>query len=83
MKSVRSLAVFLPVYAVIVSWSLMAQGQGGNQPQPPALFPGDPLVASLKWRNVGNANLVGRISAIDALDTLALRVGPRRTSCGG
>lgn len=28
----------------------------------------DPLVKDLRWRNVGNANLIGRISAIDALD---------------
>ena len=34
MKRLRTLAVVLPVYAVIVSWSLLAQGQGGN-PQAP------------------------------------------------
>lgn len=27
----------------------------------------DPLTKDLRWRNVGNANLIGRISAIDAL----------------
>jgi hypothetical protein len=28
----------------------------------------DPLINDLRWRNIGNANLIGRISAIDALD---------------
>ena len=30
---------------------------------------GDPMVRDLRWRNVGNANLIGRISAIDALES--------------
>jgi len=29
----------------------------------------DPLIRDLRWRNVGNANLIGRISAIDALES--------------
>src|SRR6188768_2658272 len=29
----------------------------------------DPMIQDLRWRNVGNANLVGRISSIDALDS--------------
>jgi photosystem II stability/assembly factor-like uncharacterized protein len=29
----------------------------------------DPLIRDLRWRSIGNANLIGRISAIDALDT--------------
>ena len=28
----------------------------------------DPMIKDLRWRNVGNANLIGRISAIDALE---------------
>ena len=28
----------------------------------------DPMIQDLRWRNVGNANLVGRISSIDALE---------------
>jgi hypothetical protein len=28
----------------------------------------DPMLKDLRWRNIGNANLVGRISAIDALE---------------
>ena len=31
--------------------------------------PSDPLIRDLRWRNIGNANLIGRISAIDALDS--------------
>src|SRR6187455_2793768 len=31
--------------------------------------PGDPMIRDLRWRNVGNANLIGRISAIDALES--------------
>lgn len=33
-------------------------------PAPPA----DPMIQDLRWRNVGNANLVGRISSVDALE---------------
>ena len=70
MKRLRMLAVILPAYAVIVSWSLLAQGQGGNPQAPaaPATYSSDPMIQALKWRNVGNANLVGRISAVDALE---------------
>ncbi len=28
----------------------------------------DPMLKDLRWRNIGNANLIGRISSIDALD---------------
>ena len=33
--------------------------------------PADPasLIKDLRWRNIGNANLIGRISAVDALDS--------------
>jgi photosystem II stability/assembly factor-like uncharacterized protein len=30
--------------------------------------PADPMIKDLSWRNIGNANLIGRISAIDALE---------------
>ena len=29
----------------------------------------DPMIRDLRWRNLGNANLIGRISAIDALES--------------
>jgi photosystem II stability/assembly factor-like uncharacterized protein len=29
----------------------------------------DPMIRDLRWRNIGNANLIGRISAIDALES--------------
>src|SRR5574339_182528 len=61
MKRLRSLRALLPISALTLSWTLMAQG--------PASFSSDPLVQSLKWRNIGNANLIGRISAIDALES--------------
>jgi photosystem II stability/assembly factor-like uncharacterized protein len=31
--------------------------------------PPDPLTRDLRWRNIGNANLIGRISAVDALES--------------
>jgi photosystem II stability/assembly factor-like uncharacterized protein len=31
--------------------------------------PGDAMIRDLRWRNVGNANLIGRISAVDALES--------------
>jgi photosystem II stability/assembly factor-like uncharacterized protein len=70
MKRLRMLAVILPAYAVIVSWSLLAQGPAGNAqaPKAPVSYSSDPMIQALKWRNIGNANLIGRISAIDALE---------------
>jgi photosystem II stability/assembly factor-like uncharacterized protein len=68
MKMLRTLRALLPIAALTISWTLMAQGQGGNQAQAVVSFSSDPLVQSLKWRNIGNANLIGRISAIDALE---------------
>jgi photosystem II stability/assembly factor-like uncharacterized protein len=38
------------------------------QPPPPPRFT-DPMIQDLRWRNIGNANLVGRISSIDALES--------------
>ena len=69
MNRLRGIRVFLPICALTLSWTLMAQGPGATQQvQPAASYSNDPLIAPLKWRNVGNANLVGRISAIDALE---------------
>jgi photosystem II stability/assembly factor-like uncharacterized protein len=68
MQRRRTFRVLLPVCALTISWTLMAQGQGGNQAQAPVSYSSDPLVQALKWRNIGNANLIGRISAIDALE---------------
>src|SRR5215204_4510495 len=68
MKRLRSLRAMLPIAALTLSWTLMAQGPGANQAQAPASFSSDPLIQSLKWRNIGNANLIGRISAVDALE---------------
>jgi photosystem II stability/assembly factor-like uncharacterized protein len=51
--------VCLPLLALVTA-SLAAQS---NTPPP-----SDPMIKDLRWRNVGNANLIGRISAIDALD---------------
>ena len=68
MTRLRSFRVLLPVCALTVSWTLLAQGPAGNQPQAPAAYSQDSLIQSLKWRNIGNANLIGRISAIDALE---------------
>jgi photosystem II stability/assembly factor-like uncharacterized protein len=67
MTRLRSFRVLLPICALALSWTLMAQGPAGNQPQA-ATYSQDPLIQSLKWRNIGNANLIGRISAIDALE---------------
>ncbi|HET9371741.1 MAG TPA: hypothetical protein VFO19_15875 [Vicinamibacterales bacterium] len=32
------------------------------------ITPADPMLKDLRWRNIGNANLIGRISAVDALE---------------
>ena len=68
MKRLRSLRAMLPIAALTLSWTLMAQGPGANQPQAPPSYSSDPLIQSLKWRNIGNANLVGRVSSVDALE---------------
>ena len=36
--------------------------------QSPATMAADPMLKDFAWRNVGNANLIGRVSAVDALD---------------
>ncbi|HEX7781039.1 MAG TPA: hypothetical protein VF424_17445, partial [Vicinamibacterales bacterium] len=45
----------------LASTALTAQS---GAPQKP-----DPNIQDLRWRNIGNANLVGRVSSIDALDS--------------
>src|SRR5687768_18562820 len=60
-------AWLLLLYPAIVAVTLTAQGQ--IPPVQPALTSNDPLVGALRWRNIGNANLIGRISAIDALES--------------
>ena len=52
-------------------WSLLLITVGAatitaQSPAPGAAV--DPILKNFSWRNVGNANLIGRISAIDALD---------------
>ncbi|HSC30037.1 MAG TPA: hypothetical protein VLD67_22340 [Vicinamibacterales bacterium] len=56
-------AWLLPAYLAFVAATLA--GQAPTAPPPGA----DPLVGTLGWRNIGNANLIGRISAIDALES--------------
>jgi hypothetical protein len=59
-------AWLLPAYLGLVAVSLTAQVPPA--PQLPA-DSADPLVGAFRWRNIGNANLIGRISAIDALES--------------
>ena len=62
MKRLRR--AWLPaIYLIAVAVTLTAQ-----VPTTPAAAGSDPLTASMRWRNIGNANLIGRISAIDALE---------------
>src|SRR5688572_25418061 len=56
-------------YLLFVAVTLTAQSSG---PAPaPAVDPvaWDPLIGAMRWRNIGNANLIGRISAIDAIQS--------------
>ncbi len=54
-----SMAALVAIGAVLASHDtrLSAQAAGG-----------DPLIQDLRWRNIGNANLIGRISSVDALE---------------
>ena len=55
-----------------VKWShLAALALAGTAltAQPGAPQKPDPNIQDLRWRNIGNANLVGRVSSIDALDS--------------
>jgi photosystem II stability/assembly factor-like uncharacterized protein len=51
----------VPIFLALAGAALVAQQQAAPT--------GDPLIQDLKWRNIGNANLIGRISAIDALES--------------
>ncbi|MEO6224046.1 MAG: hypothetical protein ABIP90_12435, partial [Vicinamibacterales bacterium] len=67
---IRVAAAFLAASGALASLtSLAAQtappAAQATQPAPPA----DPMIQDLRWRNVGNANLVGRISSVDALES--------------
>jgi photosystem II stability/assembly factor-like uncharacterized protein len=62
MIKVRTAFVWLSAIALSVSGIVPTA-----QTPPPAADTGDPIVRAFAWRNVGNANLIGRISAIDAL----------------
>ena len=46
--------------AALVAATLAAQSN---------VAPGDPMIRDLRWRNIGNANLIGRISSVDALES--------------
>jgi photosystem II stability/assembly factor-like uncharacterized protein len=62
MHAVRRWARLTSLFALaLVSATLTAQS-GTPAPDP------DPMVRDLRFRNIGNANLIGRISAIDALE---------------
>ena len=64
MKKARTLVVWVSAVA-LASLTLFAQTAPAPPQQPES---GDPLVRAMTWRNIGNANLVGRISAIAVLD---------------
>jgi len=68
MKTSHVLRAWLPVLYVVAAVALVV-AQAPQAPQAPQTFSADPLTGALRWRNIGNANLIGRISAIDALET--------------
>ena len=53
----------LTALALVAVAGATLAAQSGTQP------PGDPMIRDLRWRNIGNANLIGRISAVDALES--------------
>ena len=57
---VRWIRLALVSAVALTGATLTAQS---SQPAP------DPLIRDLRWRNIGNANLVGRISSVDALES--------------
>ncbi|MCH7824853.1 MAG: hypothetical protein IH849_08635 [Acidobacteria bacterium] len=76
MKIVRSLGFSVGVAAIVASTSgaigapLPTTGSGSaatSLPQAPAST--DPRARDLRWRNIGPANMMGRIAAIEALST--------------
>ena len=48
--------------------ALLAALTSGGAPLSAQSGTADPLIQDLRWRNIGNANLVGRISSVDALE---------------
>ena len=66
MKRLRSPRAWIPAGFLIASLSLVAQQQPQPAPVAPLTVSSDPLVQQMRWRNIGNANLIGRISAISA-----------------
>nr|MBP8274879.1 hypothetical protein [Acidobacteriota bacterium] len=48
--------------------ALAAATVTAQSPTPAPAAAVDPMLKDFAWRNVGNANLIGRISSIDALD---------------
>jgi len=64
MKRLHVVRAWLPVLYVVAAVTLVV----AQAPQTLPVFSADPLVGALRWRNIGNANLIGRISAIDALE---------------
>lgn len=65
MKKNRLLLVIL--VTLLAAPALAGPGQGAVSGQEPATTPD--LVDALRWRNIGPANMTGRIASIDALDT--------------
>jgi len=63
MSTPRARASALALGAAVMSLALVAPGAAAQQVRSADVFAKD-----LSWRNIGNANLVGRISSIDALD---------------
>jgi len=52
---------FVHLAAILAMTGAALAAQSGTQA-------GDPVLKDLRWRNIGNANLIGRISSIAALD---------------
>jgi photosystem II stability/assembly factor-like uncharacterized protein len=65
------ISAFLRIRVAAVAFlaALGALASSGASLSAQAAATPDPMIQDLRWRNVGNANLVGRISSIDALDS--------------
>ena len=60
--SIARLRVAALAFVALAGATLAAQ----SSPQPPAA---GAMIRDLRWRNIGNAKLIGRISAVDALES--------------